>query len=380
MALGRACLTLLLLLLAATPRSVVAELSQTVGCGSYQLAPGHILTIKGSSQPCAWTFTGPKDSKVEAACSDVSIPRTRRCNNAALMVSTPRSNTARMCGRRSFLTIKRNSDSMTISSAPQGRTKNVFSCDVFLRMPRNARYDCQCGIEYPARIIGGSTPAVNQYPWIANLRYSNMKKVICGAVVVSDSHVITAAHCMNGLVVKRLRVTVAEHNLKTTGRETTEIARLPPPIQSLSAPFPQGPKDSKVEAACSDVSIPKTRRCNNAALMVSTPRSNTARMCGRRSFLTIKRNSDSMTISSAPQGRTKNVFSCDVFLRMPRNARYDCQCGIEYPARIIGGSTPAVNQYPWIANLRYSNMKKVICGAVVVSDSHVITAAHCMNG
>ncbi|XP_047502448.1 uncharacterized protein LOC125047946 [Penaeus chinensis] len=143
MALGRACLPLLMLLLAATPRSVVAELSQTVGCGSYQLAPGHILTIKGSSQPCAWTFTGPKDSKVEAACSDVSIPKTRRCNIAALLVSTPRTSTARMCGRRSFLTLKRNSDSMTISSAPRRRSKNVFSCDVFLRMPSHARYDCR---------------------------------------------------------------------------------------------------------------------------------------------------------------------------------------------------------------------------------------------
>lgn len=224
MALGRACVLLLLLLAAGTPRPVVAELSHTVDCGSYELHPGHILNIKGSSKPCAWTFTGPEGSKVEAACSDVSIPKTRRCNTAALMVSTPRSNTARMCGRRSFLKIKKNSASLTISSAPRRKSKNVFSCDVFLRMPKNARYDCQCGIEYPARIIGGTTSAVNQYPWMANLRYSNMKKVICGAVVVSDTHVLTAAHCMSGLIMKRVRVTVAEHNLQTSW-ETAETSR-----------------------------------------------------------------------------------------------------------------------------------------------------------
>ncbi|XP_042889872.1 trypsin beta-like [Penaeus japonicus] len=140
------------------------------------------------------------------------------------MVSTPRTNTARMCGRKPFLRIRRNSESLTISSSPRRKSRNVFDCDVFLRMPRNAKIDCQCGIEYPSRIIGGATSAVNQFPWMANLKYSNMKKVLCGAVVVSDSHVLTAAHCLSGVNHRKLRVTVAEHNIKT-GWETEDTSR-----------------------------------------------------------------------------------------------------------------------------------------------------------
>nr|XP_027217984.1 uncharacterized protein LOC113810561 [Penaeus vannamei] len=143
---GRACV-LLLLLAAGTPRPVVAELSRTfnkcsspnvqqrytVDCGSYELHPGHILNIKGSSKPCAWTFTGPEGSKVEAACSDVSIPKTRRCNTAALMVST-RGRTRPGCAVGVLPEDQKTAPALTISSAPEEEVQEMSSpVDVFLR-------------------------------------------------------------------------------------------------------------------------------------------------------------------------------------------------------------------------------------------------------
>ncbi|ROT72698.1 hypothetical protein C7M84_008901 [Penaeus vannamei] len=99
----------------------------TVDCGSYELHPGHILNIKGSSKPCAWTFTGPEGSKVEAACSDVSIPKTRRCNTAALMVST----------RGRTRPDQKTAPALTISSAPEEEVQEMSSpVDVFLRCQR----------------------------------------------------------------------------------------------------------------------------------------------------------------------------------------------------------------------------------------------------
>lgn len=46
------------------------------------------------------------------------------------------------------------------------------------------------------RIVGGSSTDVNAYPWTARLIY--YKSFGCGASVINDRYVITAAHCVKG--------------------------------------------------------------------------------------------------------------------------------------------------------------------------------------
>ena len=47
------------------------------------------------------------------------------------------------------------------------------------------------------RIIGGQDAEENQFPWQAYLEITKTSVVsICGGSLVSDHHVITAAHCV----------------------------------------------------------------------------------------------------------------------------------------------------------------------------------------
>lgn len=55
-----------------------------------------------------------------------------------------------------------------------------------------------------ARIVGGRRADYGQWPWQVLIRESTwfgiFSKNKCGGVLISDRHVLTAAHCQPGLV------------------------------------------------------------------------------------------------------------------------------------------------------------------------------------
>ncbi|XP_055325062.1 trypsin-1-like [Sitodiplosis mosellana] len=82
---------------------------------------------------------------------------------------------------------------------------------------------CSCGIaNKQKRIVGGQETEVNQYPWMALLTYSN--RFYCGASLINDRYVMTAAHCVSGFNKDRIGVTLLEHDRSKPG-ETELIKR-----------------------------------------------------------------------------------------------------------------------------------------------------------
>lgn len=63
------------------------------------------------------------------------------------------------------------------------------------------------------RIVGGQETAVNQYPWMALLMYSG--RFYCGAALINDRYVLTAAHCVSGFNKDRITVRLLEHDRDT---------------------------------------------------------------------------------------------------------------------------------------------------------------------
>ncbi|XP_050697259.1 venom protease-like isoform X3 [Eriocheir sinensis] len=79
------------------------------------------------------------------------------------------------------------------------------------------------------RIVGGSEPPIGAHPWLAALGYENVRgkvQFLCGGALVTDQHVVTAAHCIkdrDDLKVVRL----GEHDLNReddTKHEDFDIA------------------------------------------------------------------------------------------------------------------------------------------------------------
>lgn len=70
-------------------------------------------------------------------------------------------------------------------------------------------------------VVGGSTTVQNEFPFMSaiGVKQNNEIEWKCGGSLVSDQHIITAAHCVNGYqnddnLIRQLVVRVGAKNLK----------------------------------------------------------------------------------------------------------------------------------------------------------------------
>lgn len=74
---------------------------------------------------------------------------------------------------------------------------------------------CECGVSNQEnRIVGGRPTGVNRYPWIARIVYDGHYH--CGASLLTEEFVITAAHCVRKLKRSKIRVILGDHDVSTT--------------------------------------------------------------------------------------------------------------------------------------------------------------------
>ncbi|RZB40668.1 Trypsin domain containing protein [Asbolus verrucosus] len=66
------------------------------------------------------------------------------------------------------------------------------------------------------RVVGGRTAAPDQFPFVASLRNS-LNECFCGASIIEEKWILTAAHCVRGLSAGDFRVVVGTHVLSTGG-------------------------------------------------------------------------------------------------------------------------------------------------------------------
>ncbi|XP_053698577.1 trypsin-1-like, partial [Sabethes cyaneus] len=88
-------------------------------------------------------------------------------------------------------------------------------------MPAENCTECKCGrTNQVNRIVGGMETRVNQYPWMAILKYGD--SFYCGGTLITDRHVMTAAHCVHGFNRARISVTMLDHD-RSSSSETETI-------------------------------------------------------------------------------------------------------------------------------------------------------------
>ena len=73
---------------------------------------------------------------------------------------------------------------------------------------------CTCGIPNRSnRIVGGQETEVNEYPWQVGLVSSSGTLPWCGGTLISNRHVMTAAHCTAGSSVGSIRVLLGKDEI-----------------------------------------------------------------------------------------------------------------------------------------------------------------------
>merc|ERR1712192_248299 len=83
--------------------------------------------------------------------------------------------------------------------------------------------DCTSGIAQRAtKIVGGQETEVNEWPWQVGMVWSGSSSVFCGATVISDEWILTAAHCTDGTGANEIQVLMGEHDY-WDGSETNMV-------------------------------------------------------------------------------------------------------------------------------------------------------------
>merc|ERR1712098_293090 len=83
---------------------------------------------------------------------------------------------------------------------------------------------CQCGIKggtQSDRIVGGQEADQHEYPWQVGLVSRNGKTPWCGGTLISDRHILTAAHCTAGSTASSIQILLGEH--RTNDDEFTRV-------------------------------------------------------------------------------------------------------------------------------------------------------------
>lgn len=82
--------------------------------------------------------------------------------------------------------------------------------------------DCKCGLARRSKkIVGGTETEINEYPWQVGVVSNCSSLVWCGATIISDRWILTAAHCTTGKTAKQLQVLLGDHNYSTDSDTTS---------------------------------------------------------------------------------------------------------------------------------------------------------------
>ncbi|KAF5295126.1 hypothetical protein FQA39_LY13277 [Lamprigera yunnana] len=93
-------------------------------------------------------------------------------------------------------------------------TRDLYDDNIILH---NKACDCVCGgNNRQVKVVGGNITKVNEFPWLAGL--SKGGEFFCGATVITKKHLLTAAHCVNGMNYHAITVAFGDHDRKDKDR------------------------------------------------------------------------------------------------------------------------------------------------------------------
>ncbi|KAH0566767.1 venom serine protease-like [Cotesia glomerata] len=174
---------------------------------------------------CRWK--AKSDQPIQITCMIFSIPESPNCRDGYLSIETYSKPVQRFCGARMFSIVsEENEIDVRLISSPASEG-GYFLCAVKqlnkVVVTKPVTNDCRCGWKNPTRIAHGNDTGVNEYPMMADINTFS-SDIRCGATIINNKQVITAAHCVHNKVPRDIGVLVGEHNLSI--RNETKATQL----------------------------------------------------------------------------------------------------------------------------------------------------------
>uniref|UniRef100_A0A0C9RIF5 SP34_0 protein n=1 Tax=Fopius arisanus TaxID=64838 RepID=A0A0C9RIF5_9HYME len=195
------------------------EESVIPGKSSYIFNPGY--TENRNYPPgisCRWT--AKSNQSLQIKCEPFIIPKSpNRCSLDAVLIQTGRNDVHRYCGTGSLDLVSNNNEITVVLRSDPTSPGGRFFC-VVQTVPEQ-KDSCRCGWKNPTRIVGGETTGINEYPMMAGIIDYELRIVHCGATIINNRQVLTAAHCIGVNVTPAdIGILVGEHDIRR-GDETT---------------------------------------------------------------------------------------------------------------------------------------------------------------
>ncbi|XP_073995407.1 venom serine protease-like isoform X3 [Rhodnius prolixus] len=174
-----------------------------------------------------WIFVTDDHGKISFSCKEMTISYRALCRKEELIVDNGEIE-KRFCGtqfdlkvksilNRMIVTVKTSQETAFLDCLVQAVTgpdfdqyKNIVSTEIdsseFGAKKGTKETTCPCGwsnkatFQNLARIVSGKKAGRHEFPWMAGVRKDGMQ--FCGASIITEYHVLTAAHC-----------TVNKHNI-----------------------------------------------------------------------------------------------------------------------------------------------------------------------
>lgn len=82
---------------------------------------------------------------------------------------------------------------------------------------------CQCGSTSLQKVIGGVDATPNEFPWMVFLKIEGiMGKFACGGSLLTDRHILTAAHCAVPGLLGRITANIGDHDISKSNETESQ--------------------------------------------------------------------------------------------------------------------------------------------------------------
>ncbi|XP_039757565.1 CLIP domain-containing serine protease 14D-like isoform X2 [Pararge aegeria] len=117
------------------------------------------------------------------------------------------------------------------------------------------------------KIFGGTVAAVDEYPWLARIKYiyntdDNRFSFSCSATLITDRHLVTAAHCFSSINLKAISVRLGEWNTNSP-KDCHQGLCADPPVEIEIESVIIHPKFNKRNLTHADIAIIKLKKSVN---------------------------------------------------------------------------------------------------------------------